>query len=331
MVNFSLIDDASRWNELLASDSNSSPYQLYQWGEYKKSSGWKVASIFAENSKRKSCLQITYKRKFGIFVGWCVGSINGDASLFSKEDLFEYLKKEFSVKYIFIKASFTNPFSSEVSFSLYSSGWDKSKNNLNSDYSIYVDLAREDDLILSTCSKNFKRNVKRGIAHNTNITVKKLSEYDELTLNGVFNRFRELKDVPVPSLQEIQSIKNSISDNILVATSEIDGEIVGLRACLYHGNRAVDFWAATDLVGRKHYTSFVLLYELLLASKINNVTEYDMAGIEPRYNKSVFDFKNGLRSGISERCGEWEVSNSKLLQFVVDEMYLKYYRRLLNL
>lgn len=322
MVNFSLIEDSINWNDLFVKHDNYSPYQLYQWGEYKKNQGWSVATILAEGSETKACLQITYKLKFGVFLGWCIGSISGDVALFNKEDIINYIKKHFSVKYVFIKSSFTNPFSSSESFLLYCAGWNKSSTKINSDYSIYVDLSKTLTDILSSSSKNFKRNIKRGIKNNPEITVRKLSEYNELQLVDVFDRFKKLKDVPVPSKDEIALIKHSLSENILVAVSTIGNEIVGLRACLYFGEKAIDFWAVSDLVGRKNYTSFVLLYELLNASQKEGVLEYDMAGIEPRNNQSVYSFKNGLRAGISERCGEWEISNSKILSFAINKIYL---------
>jgi len=138
----------------------------------------------------------------------------------------------------------------------------------------------------------------------------------------VFKNFNNIKDVQLPDIQEITLIKEKLGEHIIVASSMIDGEIVGLRAYLYFGNKAIDFWAATDKVGRSNYTSYILLFNLLLDAKELGVETYDMSGIDPKNNQSVYAFKNGLRAMVIEKLGEWEVSNSKLLSFLINKVYL---------
>jgi lipid II:glycine glycyltransferase (peptidoglycan interpeptide bridge formation enzyme) len=322
MVEFSLVTDREVWNEKIIRNDNYNPYQLYEWGEYKKNMGWKIASIKANNGGKISYLQISYKIKLNIFVGWCIGSISGDIISFNKEELIEYIKSEYKIKYILIKSSFTNILNFDESLSLYSSGWSKVNNQMNSDYTIYVNLNQSIEDLLTNCSNNFRKNVKRGIKKNTNIRVKKLSQCNKDEISALFDRFRTIKDVPLPNKNELQYIKDNLSDNIIVATSTIDDQIVGLRAFLFIGTKALDFWATTDLIGRKNYTSFMLLFKLFEEAKNMGITEYDMSGIDTINNPTGFSFKNGLRASIAEKLGEWEISNSKMLSFLINRIYL---------
>jgi lipid II:glycine glycyltransferase (peptidoglycan interpeptide bridge formation enzyme) len=322
MVVYSLVGDQEIWNSEITRNTNFNPYQIYQWGEYKKQFGWNVISIKANNNGQIGYMQLTYKRKFKIFAGWCIGSISGEISAFKKESFINFIKQQFDVKYVMIKSSFTNILDFNDSIELYSANWQKSCKKLNSDYTIYIDLKKSEDELLTNCSTNFRKNVKRGIQNNLNIEIKKLTEYEENEIINLFDRFKEIKDVPLPDKNELLQIKKHLGVNVFVATSKIENQIVGLRAFLYHGNKALDFWATTDLIGRKNYTSFVLLFELFKKAKEINIESYDMSGIDPINNPTGFSFKNGLRAHVVEKLGEWEISNSKLLSFLVNKVYL---------
>lgn len=322
MVSFTLITDKNIWNEEIVKYSNFSPYQLYEWGEYKKNMGWNIASIKANKNGHIAYLQITYKIKLNVFLGWCVGSISGDIIAFNKTEFIEYLQKQFLVKYVLIKSSFTNILNFDESIALYSSGWSKAFKKLTSDYTIYVDLNTPMEDLLESCSNNFRKNVKRGITQNLSVDVKEFSEYSEDDILELFNRFKMIKDVPLPNLDELKYIKNHLSKNIIIATSCIENKIVGLRAFLCMGNKALDFWATTDSIGRQNYTSYMLLFELFKKAKEMNISEYDMSGIDPLNNPNVYNFKNGLRATTVEKLGEWELSNSKLISFLINKVYL---------
>lgn len=322
MVSFTLITDKESWNQEIIKSPNYNPYQVYEWGEYKKQMGWNVASIKANKDGHIAYLQITYKIKFNIFLGWCVGSISGDVTAFQKDELIEYLQKQFNIKYVLIKSSFTNILDFDESIALYSSGWSRSSKKLLSDYTIYVDLTKSIEELIEACSNNFRKNIKRGINKNLFVEVKEFSQYSEKEIFDLFNRFQMIKDVPLPSLEEIKHIKNNLSKNIMIATSSIDSQIVGLRAFLFVGNKALDFWATTDLVGRQNYTSYMLLFELFKKAKKMNIIEYDMSGIDPLNNPNVYNFKNGLRAKTVEKLGEWELSNSQLISFLINKVYL---------
>lgn len=322
MVVYSFIDNKETWNIEIIKNANFSPYQLYQWGEYKKHFGWSVISVKANDNGKIGYFQLTYKKKLNIFLGWGIGSISGEIGGFEKEVFIDFIKKQFAVKYVLVKSSFTNILDFNDSIALYSANWQKSCKKMNSDYTIYVDLKKSEEELFVECSTNFRKNIKRGIQNNPSIEVKKLAQYDERDITNLFDRFKEIKDVSLPNKNELIQIKKYLGESIFVATSQIENQIVGLRAFLYHENKALDFWATTDLIGRKNYTSFILLFELFKKAKEIDIESYDMSGIDPINNLTGFSFKNGLRAQVVEKLGEWEISNSKLLSFLVNKVYL---------
>lgn len=322
MVVYSLINSKEIWNSEITKNTNFNPYQIYEWGEYKKHFGWNVVSVKANDNGKIGYFQLTYKKKLSIFVGWGIGSISGEIGDFEKEAFIDFIKKHFGVKYVLVKSSFTNILDFNDSISLYSANWQKSCKKMNSDYTIYVDLKKSEDELLMECSTNFRKNIKRGIQNNPSIEVKKLAQYEESDIINLFDRFKEIKDVPLPNKDELIQIKKCLGETIFVATSQIENQIVGLRAFLYHENKALDFWATTDLIGRKNYTSFVLLFELFKKAKEIGIESYDMSGIDPINNPTGFSFKNGLRAQTVEKLGEWEISNSKWLSFLLNKVYL---------
>lgn len=323
MVVYELITEKDLWNKAIIQNSNFSPYQIYNWGDYKKKMGWKVATIKANDNGDIAYFQISYKQKLNIFIGWCVGSISGSVNLFNKNDLLEFIKTAFDVRYVFIKSNFTNRLDFEESLTLYSAGWNKSVKKINSDYTINVDLNHTLEELVKNCSSNWRRNLKRGQQRNKNIVVSTLSDMDIDQIDALFGRFRNIKDIVLPDKQELEYIKEQMGDKIIVASSFIDNDLVGLRAFLYHGTKAIDFWATTDEVGRKHYTSFPLLFKLFEEAKNLEIKEYDMSGIDPLNNLSVYSFKNGIRGLIVEKLGEWEISNSNIISYLINYMYLR--------
>lgn len=323
MVSYSIVDDKDEWNSSILKYENHSPYQLYEWGIYKSEFGWVPLRIKATDGKNEAFLQICYKKKSFLFLGWIIGSISGEIHLFNKSDLIQFIKDKIGVHIIYMRSSFINMLNFNQSLSLYSSGWFKCLRKMNSDYSIYLDLSKELNSLENNLSSNWRRNLKRGRKKNENIQVKYLKECSVKEISCVFSDFNKIKSVKLPDADELEIIKLHLGDNIIVTFSYINNIVVGLRAFLFHGTKAIDFWAATGELGRKNYTSHTLLFSLFEKSIELGLDNYDMSGIDPVNNSTVFSFKNGLRGNIFEKLGEWEISNNKSLAFVVNKVFFK--------
>jgi lipid II:glycine glycyltransferase (peptidoglycan interpeptide bridge formation enzyme) len=66
----------------------------------------------------------------------------------------------------------------------------------------------------------------------------------------------------------------------------------------------------------------MLLFELFKKAKELGIEEYDMTGIDPLENPTVFGFKNGLRAKNVEKLGAWDLTNSNIISFLLNKVYL---------
>jgi lipid II:glycine glycyltransferase (peptidoglycan interpeptide bridge formation enzyme) len=308
------------WDNLLREEGNASPYQQWGWRNYKEKDSWQAKSLKLSNSKGIAYVQIQFKIKFGVLIGFISGLPTGDITLLNPKIISDFLKKSLKVYLVYIRTSFIEPFDDLNSFKLYCAGWGKCKNKMNSDYTIYIDLNRKLDDILKGCSSNWRKNLKKGVLKNENIELLPLSKINPKIISDQFLSFKSIKDVQLPSLSQIEFLKSSLGEKIIVAIAKKEDEVIGLRAYLYFGHRALDFWATSDSRGRKQYTSFALLWKLFEYAKSFGIQFYDMSGIDPVKGPTVYNFKNGMRCPIKEKIGEWEYCSLPISNLILSNL-----------
>jgi lipid II:glycine glycyltransferase (peptidoglycan interpeptide bridge formation enzyme) len=323
MVEIKEINNRVDWNNIINQFENYSPYQIFEWGEYKKKWGyWKILNLYFNNNGKIGCVQILYKIKFKIFFGWIVGTINGDFNCFNKTILINYLKSKFRVIYLYLRANFHNSSYPELTFSLTCNEWKRCSKKIISDYTYHLNLKKDDDEILKTFSSNWRKNLKKGEKLNNFTKILLLSESNTNEIVQLFEEFQEIKEIPIPEKKEVDIIKKILGNYIVIGFSKIENKLAGLRAFIYYKKIAIDFWAATNNLGRKNFTSYSLLWHLIKKAKNMDIEKYDLAGIDPINNQSVYNFKKGLRGKLIEKCGEWELSSSPALSFTVNNILL---------
>jgi len=308
------------WDNLIREEGNASPYQQWGWRNYKEKDSWQAKSLKLSNSKGIAYVQIQFKIKFGVLIGFISGLPNGDITLLNPKIISDFLKKSLKVYLVYLRTSFIEPFDDLNSFKLYSAGWLKCKNKINSDYTIYIELKNKLDDIQKSCSSNWRKNLKKGLLKNENIELLSLSKINPKVISDQFTSFKSIKDVQLPSLSQIEFLKNSLGEKIILAIAKKEDEVIGLRAYLYFGDRALDFWATSDIRGRKQYTSFALLWKLFEYAKSNGIQFYDMSGIDPVKGPTVYNFKNGMRCPIKEKIGEWEYCSIQVLRNILGKL-----------
>jgi lipid II:glycine glycyltransferase (peptidoglycan interpeptide bridge formation enzyme) len=84
------------------------------------------------------------------------------------------------------------------------------------------------------------------------------------------------------------------------------------------GNRAYDILAASTDAGRKQYSSYLLIWEILKWCKNMNIEYLDISGIDPYSHKGIYNFKKGIGGNFVEYIGEWELFNNWLLGLIVN-------------
>ena len=123
------------------------------------------------------------------------------------------------------------------------------------------------------------------------------------------------------SRQELVSIFQKFTDKIVLYRSEDEnGTIVALRGCMILDRFGWDLFAATNVIGRNLYASYVLLWEILKHCQRAGVKNYDLMGVDPVKNSGVYNFKKGTGASSVKYLGEWDWESVQGLRWGANTM-----------
>ena len=94
------------WDNLLMEEGNASPYQQWGWRNYKEKDSWQAKSLKLSNSKGIAYVQIQFKIKFGVLIGFISGLPTGDITLLNPKIISDFLKKSLKVYLVYIRYSY---------------------------------------------------------------------------------------------------------------------------------------------------------------------------------------------------------------------------------
>jgi lipid II:glycine glycyltransferase (peptidoglycan interpeptide bridge formation enzyme) len=135
-------------------------------------------------------------------------------------------------------------------------------------------------------------------------------------VDEIISIYRELEAYKGLSAQfsaaELSVLLETFGDQALIYRCvSPQGDLLGLRGCLFTGTQALDYFAATSVHARKMYVSYALMWELLHACIDKGITHYDLNGIDPYANVGVYHFKQGTGAMPLEYLGEWDWATSE--------------------
>jgi lipid II:glycine glycyltransferase (peptidoglycan interpeptide bridge formation enzyme) len=319
MVSWKLFQGSEEeWNELLVNQSFYSIYQSYQWGEIKKGDGWQVARVVKEESGNVSQAQILYRKlplKIGFF--WCPGGVMGKEINVQFSDFL----KELGLCFYYFRCSFHD--SSLTREEILKIGLKECSFKLNSNLSMNVDLSLPAEELLRKMSSNWRHNSKRGKKKNPIVEVWPKPSPDELF--QFYKDFESMKKLSQQhSYQSIQGVLEKFGKNVVILKSvNEEGQLLALRGFVYIGKKALDWFAISTNLGRKCYSSYIVMWMLLEKAKECGVEEYDLSGVDPVNNSGVYNFKKGAGGELVEYPGEFECSSFSLLNIFIN-ILMKY-------
>lgn len=317
MVKWEIFNGTSEeWGLRLSKLPYLSLYQSYEWGEVKKEDGWGVVRLATEN--KDSQAQIFYKRLplNGVFL-WCPGGILGRRK---KIDI-ETLKKNLSFTYYYFRVSFHDK---SVSMEdLFQLNYSKPLYCLNSNQCMVLDLKPTEEELLNNMSSNWRHNLKRF--DKKNITVSLWEKPDAEMIYAYYEKFEKMKGLGQQhSLNSIKGVIAKFKEKLVVfrALNE-EGELLALRAYIFNGEQALDWYAISSEAGRKLYASNGVLWKLLQHAKKEGITNYDLSGVDPINNAGVYNFKKGTGAKLVEYPGEVEIATISLLNYPINILLKK--------
>jgi len=296
------------WDNQLLEFGDFTPYQLYGWGELRRSLGWtpiRLAAYDGDNSI-VSMMQALYRpNKFGSGFLWSSGGPVGDITYCGK-DLRKALKETTGARFLYTRIFSNKQHSQDDQRHLEEQGWSYCKRKLRSGLSMSLNLDRSLDDIHGGLSSNWKRNLKRS--GKRGLIAKRWESIDVEEVLSVYQSMESYKGLEEQfSKEELTGLLKELSDYLVVFRCENEsGELLALRGCIFIGNYGWDMLAATTVAGRKAYASYLWMWEILKHCHEAGVQHYDLMGIDPENSPGVYNFKKGTGAEHVQYLGEWE-------------------------
>jgi len=307
------------WNNLVSlSHVHAGCYQLYEWGEYKRQSGWTPFRIVGNDNDKKCVIQVLVKKNWLLSVIFVPGmGLNYASGL---DDLFfKFIAQCVGTKNIYLRISFPMKGNYDVHNSLIKNKWCIPRSYIGASQSMLYDLSDSDDIRLANASKNWRHNLRRALKKRE-IIIKQATIDDVGVIVEIYRDMENNKNLDEQfSEKNILSMFNAFKQNfILYYATNLRGQLLGLRGAIFLGNNAVDFMAATTMLGRKTYSSYMLFWKLTQKCKSEGVLNYDMSGIDKENNKGVYNFKKGTGAEEILYLGEYEKSSGIVIKSIIN-------------
>lgn len=285
------------------------PFNSFAYGEFKRQLGWNLIRCRCfDGDIITACVSVFYKQVGPAIVCWVPMTFCGDSSQLNKDFLVR-LKCALNANFFYFRISFGTE-CCEIS-----PCFRKSITRIGPTKSLVLEDFK---LAESRQSKGWKRNVRRGKRFDVQIRTDRPVDPEEV--DRLYRGLESYKGVNLGnSFAEIRSATEQLGDNLFVVQAFDDqGSLLGLRAAIVLGDKAVDFWAVCGYHGRKMYVSYVLLDAMVRYLAASGVEHYDLSGVDEVNNKSVFDFKKGSGARLVEFVGDFEFSNSSILRYLLN-------------
>ena len=322
---FADTDDSSKWDEGLLTCNYYNVFQSFDWGEYKRSSGWIPNRYIAKNKGGAvvAVAQILTKALYGgVKLCWTPGgpvfcfrnfkAKNIPDILSMLNDKVLELNGTRSVIRLNSHADNTPDLSYQMSRICFRSVF-----KINSGYTIRIDLSQPIEAILAAMTSKHRYYVKKALRQEIQWRAERGMGAVQgfLLLHNEMLIKKNLKSLKI-DIKDIFNMMNTLHEKAFIFSGYIKSEQVTSCLVLTFGDKAFYMLAATGDKGRKTNLAYSMTYHLFEYLKKIGINEFDFGGIAPiSAATGVNHFKNGFGGEILEYLGEWDWSNSNWLRW----------------
>lgn len=314
---------ADEWESTLLQFDDANIYQSGRWGRHRSTFGWKAIQLAHESNGTVTTIAQVLHRNISPLATLCwipggpIGDLkNCDAAFVS------CIRKIFKSPILYIHMSAMAQYSDELADSLWTYGWRKPRNMLNSDktliYEIDPDVTRRRDKL----SRNWSRNLFRGeqreliVSEWVNPTASQIS-----SLTDEMSQYKNIGNNRHEYARSTESLLMTFANDILmVKCTNSNGELLALRGAVKLGHKAFDMFAAVSQAGRKEYASNLCFWKLIELCERDGISHYDLSGVDPERNPGVYNFKKGIGATDFVYLGEWSYSRPRMVGAIVSRM-----------
>jgi len=316
----SLTDERARqvWDQALTQFSDCSPFQSYAWGEYRRGVGWETYRWAALNDQGEIVAMMqgyVRRHRFGFGLLWSEGGPVGDLSV-CDESLQTAIKQTVGLKRIYCRFRCDRARSIEDVLVLNTKGWSLPWAPLNSNFSMILDLTKDDNALLSGCGRNWRRNLRR--AGEKNLTVRPWLNPTVDEILSVYESMQTAKGLEEQhSRQEIEQLLENLGPQlVLYRCDDENGHVASLGGALVVGGYGNLWLMATTEEGRKLNAAYGVFWALVQQCKTMGVHSCDLGGIDPVRNHGVYRFKKDSGAAPLELLGEWDWASRPWVRWI---------------
>jgi hypothetical protein len=306
------------WDEALLRLDDYSAFQSYARGEYHRALGWEPCHWAALNEQGEIvAVMLGLLRRYPLGVGliWCEGGPIGDLAV-CDETLQKAIRQTTGLKRIYCRFRCDRQRHVEDALRLNVQGWSRSWFNLNTSYSMSLDLAQEESQLLASCERNWRRNLR--LAGESNLIVRQWIDPSVDEIVSAYASMESLKGLEEQhSRDEFMHLLTNFEQQLVIYRGDDEqGELVSLRGWLVFGNRAIDVLSATTERGRELRASYAVTWALIRHCRLLHLEACDLGGIDPVLNPGVYRFKKGTGAAPIEFLGEWDWASRPWLRWL---------------
>jgi len=324
LIEFSKGDDEGikRWNEFSSNCLWGDILQFWQWGELKKTEGWKPLRLQVKK-ENQVVLQVQFLLKKVKFLGVLAYAPHGPVadsfenlqigleflykelktnSIFKREDIFaleieprlgllvsDFDQNKNNPKYKnpnSVLAKITDSKNQEL---ITASGFQKTQRNMQPKYKLYYDLEKSPEELLAQAKKSTRYNVK--YATKKGVTASKIdleNEQINTTLENFYNLLLETqkraKGYPIRSKKYFENLIKEFKNTQAVSFFEVkhENEVLGVNISEFSQNWSSSFYAGTSRNKSKLKAVYLLRFKSLMDAKERGCKIYDFWGIVPK-------------------------------------------------
>jgi lipid II:glycine glycyltransferase (peptidoglycan interpeptide bridge formation enzyme) len=315
-----LSNEAARetWDEALLRLDDCTPFQSYAWGEYQRALGWEPChwAAFNENGEVVAMMLGLLRRyPFGIGLIWSEGGPVGDLSV-CDESFQQAIKQTIGVRWVYCRFRCDRQRDVEDSLRLNMQGWRRSWFNLQTCYSLRLNLAKEETQLLGGFERNWRRNLRR--ACEGDLTVKQWTDPSVDEIVSAYDSMQSLKGLEEQhSREEFEKLILHLKDHlVLYRGADEQGQLLSLHGWLILGKRARAFLSVTTEEGRRLHSSYAVFWSMVQHCLRLQLESADLGGIDPIRSPGPYRFKKATGAVTVEYLGEWDWASRPWLQWL---------------
>jgi len=310
---------AARWNAALMTFPHYNLYQSYEWGEFKRQTGWQVLRGSITVDGRPGTLLQTLYRTWplarGLFV-WVPGGAAGNMAEGFNAGM--RLRQRFEARFVFLRMNILRELNEADTTELAHAGWNPATVPVGYPGTFHIDLAGDETTRRGVLTSNWRHNLKRGEERGGRIEI--WDPHRPLApVYAVYQEMCRLQRIsPAMSLAALDALRCSLGDAMTMAVALNEhGAVTAVRAFGRIGERAHDLLAAVTAEGRRIYANYPLMWKMLTWAKEQGARIYDLSGADPHGATGVFHFKKGLGGRMVTHAGEWDWASHDWLRRLV--------------